>query len=81
MSVTTYTHEDTSTVSPNRLFKALVIDGDNLIPKLMPNVKNVETEGDGSIKKINFVEGNIISFYIYHFYYLVNINERSNLIM
>jgi len=62
MGVTTYTHEATSTVSPTRLFKALVVDADNLIPKLMPNVKNVETEGDGSIKKMNFVEGNIISF-------------------
>jgi len=51
-------------VSPTRLFKALVVDADNLIPKLMPNVKNVETEGDGSIKKMNFVEGINLAFLV-----------------
>lgn len=60
MGVTSYTHETTTPVAPTRLFKALVVDSDNLIPKLMPQVKNIEAEGDGSIKKMNFVEGNII---------------------
>nr|XP_033516490.1 pathogenesis-related protein STH-2-like isoform X1 [Nicotiana tomentosiformis]XP_033516491.1 pathogenesis-related protein STH-2-like isoform X1 [Nicotiana tomentosiformis] len=64
MGVTTYTHEASTTVAPTRLFKALVLDADNLIPKLMPQVvKNIETvEGDGgvgSIKKMNFVEGKL----------------------
>ncbi|XP_009793804.1 pathogenesis-related protein STH-2-like [Nicotiana sylvestris] len=67
MGVTTYTHEASTTVAPTRLFKALVLDADNLIPKLMPQVvKNIETvEGDGgvgSIKKMNFVEGGPIKY-------------------
>ncbi|KAM3326890.1 hypothetical protein P3S67_002016 [Capsicum chacoense] len=61
MGVTTYTHETTTPVAPTRLFKALVLDSDNLAPKLMPQiVNNIEiVEGDGgvgSIKKMNFVE-------------------------
>ncbi|XP_009621920.1 pathogenesis-related protein STH-2-like [Nicotiana tabacum] len=67
MGVTTYTHEASTTVAPTRLFKALVLDADNLIPKLMPQVvKNIETvEGDGgvgSIKKMNFVEDGPIKY-------------------
>ncbi|XP_009591007.1 pathogenesis-related protein STH-2-like [Nicotiana tomentosiformis] len=67
MGVTTYTHEASTTVAPTRLFKALVLDADNLIPKLMPQVvKNIEiVEGDGgvgSIKKMNFVEGGPIKY-------------------
>ncbi|XP_016505159.1 pathogenesis-related protein STH-2 [Nicotiana tabacum] len=62
MGVTTYTHEVTTSVAPTRLFKAIVLDSENLVPKLMPKVvKNIEIiEGDGgagSIKKMNFVEG------------------------
>ncbi|OMO81994.1 hypothetical protein COLO4_23298 [Corchorus olitorius] len=62
MGVTTYTQEITSAVAPSRLFKALIIDHDNLIPKLMPqSIKSVElVQGDGgvgSIKQINFPEG------------------------
>ncbi|KAJ8547179.1 hypothetical protein K7X08_010765 [Anisodus acutangulus] len=67
MGVNTYTHETTTPVAPTRLFKALVLDSDNLVPKLMPQVvKNIEiVEGDGgagSIKKMNFVEGGPIKY-------------------
>jgi hypothetical protein len=66
MGVNTYTDDVSTTVAPTRLFKALVIDADNLIPKLMPDVKNIEiVEGDGgagSIKKMNFVEGGPIKY-------------------
>ncbi|XP_060181034.1 pathogenesis-related protein STH-2-like [Lycium barbarum] len=66
MGVKTYTHDVSTTVAPTRLFKALVVDADNIIPKLMPHVKNIETlEGDGgagSIKKMNFVEGGPIKY-------------------
>lgn len=60
MGVTTYTQDIVGQVDASRVFKALVLDADNLFPKLMSQtVKNIETiEGhDGSIKKLNFVEG------------------------
>lgn len=63
MGVTAYSDEYTSPIPPARLFKALIIDSHNLIPKLMPlAVESIEIEGDGgagSIKKINFAEGNV----------------------
>lgn len=73
MGVTTYTHETTTPVAPTRLFKALVLDSDNLALKLMPQiVNNMEiVEGDGgvgSIKKMNFVEG-----LFYAFIYLITL--------
>ncbi|XP_044497875.1 major allergen Pru ar 1-like [Mangifera indica] len=62
MGVFTYTDEYISSIPPARLFKALIVDSHNLIPKLMPlAVKSIEiTEGDGgagSIRQINFAEG------------------------
>lgn len=44
------------------MFKALILDSSNLIPKLLPQfIKNVELiQGDGgagSIEQINFTEG------------------------
>ncbi|KAM7463116.1 hypothetical protein LguiA_031237 [Lonicera macranthoides] len=62
MGVVTYTDEFASPVSAPRLFKALIVDADNLIPKIIPQaVKSIETiEGDGgpgSIKQMNFIEG------------------------
>ncbi|KAJ4722088.1 major allergen Pru ar 1-like [Melia azedarach] len=62
MGVFTFTDEYTSSIPPARLFKALIVDSHNLIPKLMPlAVKSIEIiEGDGgagSIRQINFGEG------------------------
>ncbi|XVF28262.1 hypothetical protein REPUB_Repub15cG0014600 [Reevesia pubescens] len=62
MGVTTYSDEYTSPIPPARLFKALIVDSHNLIPKLMPlAVQSIKiTEGDGgagSIRQINFAEG------------------------
>ncbi|KAJ9696580.1 hypothetical protein PVL29_008681 [Vitis rotundifolia] len=49
------------------MFKALIVDSHNLVPKLMPSIKSIEfVEGDGgvgSIKQTNFPEGS-------HFKYL-----------
>ena len=64
MGITTFTKEYASPIPPSRLFKASIIDSHNLIPKLMPQgIKSIEfVEGDGgvgSIKQINFVEGQI----------------------
>ncbi|KAL2603910.1 hypothetical protein AAZV13_09G038200 [Glycine max] len=61
----TFTDEFTSTVQPGRLFKALVLDAPNLIPKLMPEaIKNIQlvegNGGPGSIQEITIVEGDKI---------------------
>ncbi|KAH7511425.1 hypothetical protein JRO89_XSUnG0203200 [Xanthoceras sorbifolium] len=59
MGALTFTEEFTSPVPAGKLFNALVLDSDNLLPMIMPQAfKSVETiEGDGgpgTIKKINF---------------------------
>ncbi|TQE00326.1 hypothetical protein C1H46_014053 [Malus baccata] len=63
MSSISLSQEFTSPVAADRLFKALIIDSHNLIPKLMPQaIKSIEIihgdGGAGSIKQINFAEGN-----------------------
>ncbi|CAI9119000.1 OLC1v1020647C1 [Oldenlandia corymbosa var. corymbosa] len=67
MGVVTYTDEFTSSIAAPRLFKALILEADTLLPKLAPQaVKNVEIlEGDGgpgTIKQMNFGEGSEIKF-------------------
>ncbi|OAY27698.1 major allergen Pru ar 1 [Manihot esculenta] len=62
MAVVTFTDEFTSPVPAKKLFIALILDADNLIPKLMPQaVKSIETiqgnGGPGTIKKMTFAEG------------------------
>ncbi|GMN75131.1 hypothetical protein TIFTF001_052585 [Ficus carica] len=62
MGVCTYEHETTSTISPARIFKAFILDADNVIAKVAPHaVKHVEilegNGGPGTIKKITFGEG------------------------
>ncbi|KAL2453462.1 MLP-like protein [Abeliophyllum distichum] len=62
MGAITYDMEITSSIPAGKLFKAFVLDSDNLIPKIMPQaIKSVEIlEGDGgvgTIKIITFGEG------------------------
>ncbi|CAI9098670.1 OLC1v1035355C1 [Oldenlandia corymbosa var. corymbosa] len=62
MVVITYDHEVTSSISPARLFNAFIVNGDELIPKVLPQaVKSVEIlQGDGgagTIKVTTFGEG------------------------
>ncbi|KAK8661791.1 hypothetical protein V6N13_091385 [Hibiscus sabdariffa] len=61
-----YSDEYTSTIPPARLFKALIVDSHNLIPKLMPlSIKSIEITGDGgagSIRQINFAEGSQVKY-------------------
>ncbi|XP_040999890.1 major allergen Pru av 1-like [Juglans microcarpa x Juglans regia] len=62
MGVFTYEYETTSAIPPPRLFKAFILDADNLVPKVAPQAfKSTEIlEGDGgpgTIKKITFGEG------------------------
>ncbi|KAI3469329.1 hypothetical protein Pfo_025992 [Paulownia fortunei] len=62
MGVITYDQEVTSSIPPARLFKAFILDADNLIPKVLPQAfKSFEIlEGDGgvgTVKLITFGEG------------------------
>ncbi|GMN63425.1 hypothetical protein TIFTF001_032505 [Ficus carica] len=62
MGVFTFETETTSSIPPARLFKALVLDADNLIPKIAPQaVKCTEVlegnGGPGTVRKITFGEG------------------------
>lgn len=67
MGAFTYNAEHTSAVPPERLFKALVLDSDNLFPKVIPDcIKSSEIlEGDGgpgTVKKITFPESKYNSY-------------------
>lgn len=62
MGVFTYETETTYSIPPARLFKASILDGDNLILKLAPEaIKSIEilegNGGAGTIKKFSFGEG------------------------
>nr|QGS84240.1 Que i 1 allergen [Quercus ilex] len=61
MGVSTHESQETSVIPPARLFKAFVLDSDNLIPKVLPQaIKSIEriegNGGPGTIKKITFGE-------------------------
>ncbi|RVW39988.1 Major allergen Pru av 1 [Vitis vinifera] len=67
MGVISYEHEIISSIPPAKIFKAFILDSDNLIPKVLPQaIKCVEIiEGDGgpgSIKKITFGEGSQFNY-------------------
>ncbi|KAA8527413.1 hypothetical protein F0562_034872 [Nyssa sinensis] len=62
MGVITYDMELACSISPAKMFKAFVLDADNLIPKILPQaIKCVEVlhgdGGPGTIKLITFGEG------------------------
>ncbi|XP_022761244.1 major allergen Pru av 1-like [Durio zibethinus] len=62
MGVFTYEYEVVTSIPLAKMFKACVLDGDKLIPKVVPQAfKSVEyIEGNGepeSIKKVTFGEG------------------------
>ncbi|KAK4483292.1 hypothetical protein RD792_010477 [Penstemon davidsonii] len=62
MGVITYEQEISSSIPPSKMFKAFILDADNLIPKILPQaVKSVEIlEGDGgagTVKLVTFGEG------------------------
>ncbi|MBA0612571.1 hypothetical protein Godav_013164 [Gossypium davidsonii] len=62
MGVFTYESEVITSIPPPKMFKACILDGDTLIPKIVPQVfKSVEyIEGNGepgSIRKVTFAQG------------------------
>ncbi|KAB2040182.1 hypothetical protein ES319_D02G064300v1 [Gossypium barbadense] len=63
----TYESEVITSIPPPKMFKACILDGDNLIPKIVPQVfKSVEyIEGNGepgSIRKVTFAQGNQFNY-------------------
>ncbi|XP_057419757.1 class 10 plant pathogenesis-related protein 2A-like [Lotus japonicus] len=61
MGVFTFEDETTSPVAPAKLFKALVKDADEILPKAVDAIQSVETVegngGPGTIKKLTVNEG------------------------
>lgn len=62
MDALTFTEEFTSTVEARRLFKALILDAPNVIPKLIPQaIRSIQllegNGGPGTIQEITIVEG------------------------
>ncbi|XP_028756702.1 class-10 pathogenesis-related protein 1-like [Neltuma alba] len=60
MGVFTFSEENISAVAPATLYKALVFDGDNLVPKVVDAVQSIEilqgTGAAGTIRRINYLE-------------------------
>ncbi|RVW39995.1 Pathogenesis-related protein STH-2 [Vitis vinifera] len=61
MGVTSFTQEFTCPIAPSRIFKALILDSNNLIPKLLPQtIRSIDVvQGDGgagTIEQVNFTE-------------------------
>lgn len=62
MAALTLTDELTSPVPAGKMFKALILDADNLLPNLIPQaIKSIDTVegsgGPGTIKKLTLAEG------------------------
>ncbi|KAL9660291.1 hypothetical protein QQ045_025104 [Rhodiola kirilowii] len=68
MGVITKTHEFSLMVPSSRIFKAMVLDSHNLVPKLMPHlIRSIDIlQGDGlvgTIKQTNFVKGSPVEYF------------------
>lgn len=62
MVVTSYTEEFPCPIAPARMFRALIVEASDLIPRLLPQfIRSVElvqgNGGAGSIEQVNFTEG------------------------
>ncbi|KAJ4722085.1 Major allergen d 1 [Melia azedarach] len=67
MGVITYESEDASPVPAAKLFKALVLEADHLLPKIIPDVvKSIEVlegnGGPGTVKKLAYVEDGKVNY-------------------
>ncbi|KAA8527416.1 hypothetical protein F0562_034869 [Nyssa sinensis] len=67
MGVTSFTQEITCPIAPARMFKALIVDSNTLIPKLLPQfIKSVDiiqgNGGAGSIEQVNFTEASHFNY-------------------
>ncbi|WVZ23529.1 hypothetical protein V8G54_003932 [Vigna mungo] len=70
MAVFTFEDQTTSPVAPSILYKALVKDADNIVPKAVDSFKSVEivegNGGPGTIKKISFLEADGETKFVLH---------------
>lgn len=67
-NITHFSQDFTCAVAPARMFKALILDSHNLIPKLVPQgIKSIEIVqgggGPGTIKQTTFAEGSTKQIY------------------
>ncbi|XP_034686232.1 major strawberry allergen Fra a 1-3-like [Vitis riparia] len=67
MGVTSFTQEFTCPIAPSRIFKALILDSNNLIPKLLPQtIRSIDVvQGDGgagTIEQVNFTEASNLKY-------------------
>ncbi|XVE90501.1 hypothetical protein DITRI_Ditri20bG0082700 [Diplodiscus trichospermus] len=67
MGVFTFESEVVTAIPPAKMFKACILDGDKLIPKIVPkafkSVEYIQGNGEpGSIKKITFGEGSQFNY-------------------
>ncbi|XP_065859593.1 major allergen Pru ar 1-like [Euphorbia lathyris] len=67
MGIVSYEMEVATTIPPCKMFKAFVLDGSNLITKVLPQaIESVDIlEGDGgagTIKQINFGQGSQLKY-------------------
>ncbi|KAE8714214.1 Major allergen Pru ar 1 [Hibiscus syriacus] len=65
MGVFTYKSVINSSIPPAKMFKACILDGDNLIPRIVPqafkSVEYIQGNGEpGSIRKVTFAQGYLI---------------------
>ncbi|KAK8585863.1 hypothetical protein V6N13_050833 [Hibiscus sabdariffa] len=70
MGVFTYEYEVSTTIPPAKMFKACILDGQNLIPKVVPDqafesVEFIKGNGEpGTVKKITFAEGSQFGYMV-----------------
>ncbi|KAG8372758.1 hypothetical protein BUALT_Bualt12G0100100 [Buddleja alternifolia] len=70
MGVKSFFHEVKAKVSPSRLFKALVTDAQNVVPKFSPlSIKSIDISGEGAvhagcIMQTNFEDGTNMKYKI-----------------
>jgi len=78
MVVFTFEDQTTSPVTPATLYKALVKDADDIVPKAVDSFKSVQivegNGGPGTIKKISFLEGTIFIFTLFLYFFCICIN-------
>jgi len=64
MGVFEHNDENTSTLPPAILYKALTKDSDSIIPKVIPVIQSIQilegNGGPGTIKKLTAIEGHCI---------------------
>lgn len=72
MGAFAFDEENSSTVAPATLYKALTKDADTIIPKIIGAIQTIEivegNGGPGTVKKITANEGQCIYIYFFFLY-------------